>query len=30
LPLRNGVPVLPSTGKVITTELVEKLLDDDV
>ena len=30
LPLRNGFPVLPSTGKVITVELIEKLLEEDI
>ena len=30
LPLRNGFPVLPSTGKVITVELIEKLLEEEI
>ena len=30
LPVRNGFPVLPSTGKVITVEYIEKLLEEDI
>jgi hypothetical protein len=30
LPVRNGFPVLPSTGKVITVEFIEKLLEEDI
>ena len=30
LPVRNGFPVLPSTGKVITAEFIDKLLEEDV
>jgi hypothetical protein len=30
LPVRNGFPVLPSTGKVITVEFIEKLLEEGV
>jgi hypothetical protein len=27
---RNGVPVLPPTGKIITSEMVRKWLEDDI
>jgi hypothetical protein len=30
LPIRNGFPVLPSTGKVIAVEFIDKLLEEDV
>jgi hypothetical protein len=30
LPVRNGFPVLPSTGKVITVEFIDKLLQEDI
>jgi hypothetical protein len=30
LPVRNGFPVLPHAGKVITVEFIEKLLEEDV
>jgi hypothetical protein len=30
LPVRNGFPVLPRTGKVITVEYIDKLLEEDI
>jgi hypothetical protein len=30
LPVRNGFPVLPRTGKVITVEFIDKLLEEDI
>ena len=30
LPIRNGFPVLPRTGKVITVEFIDKLLEEDI
>lgn len=27
---RNGVPVLPPTGKIVTNEMVRKWLEDDI
>ena len=30
LPLRNGFPVLPSTGKVISAEFIDKLLEEEI
>ncbi|HEY7299155.1 MAG TPA: CopG family transcriptional regulator [Xanthobacteraceae bacterium] len=30
LPVRDGFPVLPRTGKVITVEFINKLLEEDI
>lgn len=30
LEVRDGFPVLPSTGKVITVEFIERLLEEDI
>jgi len=29
LPIRNGFPILPRTGKVITADYIDKLLEED-